>query len=42
MHFLTTDRNLPVHKLFTPEEILSTEVFPLWFGMRDAKTGHWL
>jgi ribosomal protein S18 acetylase RimI-like enzyme len=33
MRFLTTDRNAPVQRLFTPEEIVSTETFPirLWF-----------
>ena len=33
MLFLTTDRNTPVHRLFTAEEIISTETFParLWF-----------
>lgn len=33
MLFLTTDRNAPVHRLFTPEEIVATETFlaRLWF-----------
>jgi len=33
MLFLTTDRNTPVHRLFTADEIVSTETFParLWF-----------
>ncbi len=32
MLFLTTDLNAPVHRLFTPEEIVKTETFPtrLW------------
>ena len=32
MIFLTTDRNTPVHRLFTSEEIVTTETFParLW------------
>lgn len=33
MLFLTTDRNAPVHRLFTLDEIVSTETFPtrIWF-----------
>jgi hypothetical protein len=41
MAFFTNDGNLPVHKLFTPEEIISSEVFPIWFGRRDPVTGRW-
>lgn len=36
MLFLTTDRNAPVHRLFTPEEIVSTETFPIRLWLRDA------
>ena len=33
MLFLTTDRNAPVHRLFTLDEIIETETFPtrIWF-----------
>lgn len=41
MAFFTTDRNLPVHKLFTPEEILETEEFVAWFSIKDRQTGQW-
>jgi hypothetical protein len=41
MAFFTTDRNLPVHKLFTPEEILETEEFVAWFSIKDRQTGAW-
>ncbi|MDP2276219.1 MAG: GNAT family N-acetyltransferase [Archangium sp.] len=36
MLFLTTDRNAPVHRLFTLEEIVKTETFPtrLWLRSR--------
>lgn len=41
MAFFTTDRNLPVHKLFTPEEILETEEFVAWFSIKNRETGQW-
>jgi hypothetical protein len=41
MAFFTTDRNLPVHKLFTPEEILETEDFVAWFSLKNLQTGQW-
>ncbi len=36
MLFLTTDRNTPVHKLFTLDEIIHTETFPTRLWLRDA------
>ena len=36
MLFLTTDRNTPVHRLFTPEEIVATETFPARVWFREA------
>lgn len=41
MAFFTTDRNLPVHKLFTPEEILETEEYVAWFSLKNRETGQW-
>ena len=35
MLFLTTDRNTPVHRLFTPEEIVATESFPVRLWLRS-------
>ncbi len=37
MEFHTTDGNLPVHRLFTPEEILSTEVALARVWVRSAE-----
>ena len=36
MLFLTTDRNTPVHRLFTPEEIIGTESNPTRLWLRNA------
>ncbi len=36
MLFLTTDRNAPVHRLFTAEEIISIETFPARVWFRDT------
>ena len=35
MLFLTTDRNTPVHRLFTLDEIISTETFPTRLWLRN-------
>lgn len=36
MLFLTTDRNAPVHRLFTLDEIVETETFPTRIWFREA------
>jgi GNAT superfamily N-acetyltransferase len=36
MLFLTTDRNTPVHRLFTLEEIIKTETFPTRLWLKDS------
>lgn len=35
MLFLTTDRNAPVHRLFTSEEVVSVQTFPARLWLRD-------
>ncbi len=42
MEFWTNDRNLPVHRLFVPEEIVEHGSTRDWLGMRDRVTGEWL
>lgn len=37
MLFLTTDRNAPVHRLFTLEEIVKTQTFPTRLWLRDKE-----